>query len=87
MKGYIDRIVDQKFAVILFDEEKKEITIPVEKLPAGWKENVWVNLVEENGTYRVYSIDEDKTKKEMQKSQDLLAQLRAKSKGSRYRDE
>lgn len=85
MKGYLDRIEDEKHAVILIEENNQEIIIPVIDLPEGSKEKTWLRLKEDNGSYRVIAIDEEKTIQESKRSEDLMAQLRARSKGSKFK--
>lgn len=85
IKGYLDRIVDGNHAVILIEETKQEIILPVSQLPEGCKEKMWLNLKEENGMYTVTAVDEEKTTFESKRSEDLLAQLRARSKGSKFK--
>jgi len=85
MKGMLDRFTDNDLAVILIEEKNQEIIVPVKQLPEGSKENTWFDLKEVNGTIEIVSINDEKTKKEAQKSVDLLTQLRAKSKGSKFK--
>lgn len=85
MKGFLDRIEDNQLAVILMEEINKEIIIPVEELPEGSKENTWLHMEKSNGSYQAVAIDKEKTTKEAQKSKDLLARLRARSKESKFK--
>lgn len=85
MYGVLDRIEDQDLAVILIEEKKKEIILPLDRLPPNSKEGTWFRMSKEDGTYKVLAIDEEKTKQQEIRSADLLAQLRARSTGSKYK--
>lgn len=85
MYGVLDRVEDHELAVILMEETKQEIVIPIAKLPPNSKEGTWFQLEEVDGTFRVLRIDKEKTKQKKERSTDLLAQLRARSKGSSYK--
>lgn len=84
MKGVLDRIENQ-LAVILIEDINKEIIIPMKDLPPNSQEGTWFDLEELEGEIKIISIDHDLTQKEAQKSQDLLNQLRTKSKGSKFK--
>lgn len=84
MKGILDRIEDGDQAVILVEEIQKALIIPLKDLPAGSKVNTFFHIKESNGDYQVTSIDDEATRREAQKSEDLMAKLRAKSSRSNY---
>lgn len=85
LKGVLDRIEDQKFAVILIEEIKEQFVVPVHKLPEGSVEGTWFNIDKRDNEFHIIEIDEEATHKEAEKSKDLLAQLRARSSGSQYK--
>lgn len=85
MKGYLDRIEDNNLAVILIEEINEEIIIPLDELPEGSTENTWLQLEKTDDSFQVIAIDDEKTEQETETSQDLMAKLRAKSKGSKFK--
>lgn len=85
MKGFLDRIEDNELAVILIEEINEEIVVPLNELPEGSKENTWFHLEEVDGTFKVISIDDKTTRKETKRSEDLMAQLRVRSRGSKFK--
>ncbi|MGP4105809.1 DUF3006 domain-containing protein [Virgibacillus sp. L01] len=85
MKGILDRFEDTNKAVILMEETKEEVVIPAELLPEGSSENTYFNMEKINDEYQIVSIDEATTQKEAEKSSDLMAKLRAKNKGSKFK--
>ncbi|MBP1949821.1 DUF3006 family protein [Virgibacillus litoralis] len=85
MKGILDRIEDNNKAVILMEETKEEVVITVDELPEGSSENTYFNMEKVDDEYQIVSIDEAITQKESEKSSDLMAKLRAKSKGSKFK--
>ncbi|MEH7493216.1 DUF3006 domain-containing protein [Neobacillus niacini] len=85
IKGYLDRIEDNQFAVILVEEIKKEFVIPVEDLPEGSKENSYFEMSIENDKISSIKLDEQTTQTEQEKVDDLMTKLRSKSKGSKFK--
>ena len=85
MKGYLDRIEDNQFAVILVEEMNKEFVIPKAKLPAGSVEKAYFDLTIENNQITSIKIDNATTITEQQKVDNLMAKLRLKSKGSKFK--
>lgn len=85
MKGILDRIEDGDQAVILVEEIQKALIIPLSELPKGSKEGTYFNLNEKGGQFYILSIDDETTKKEAQKSMDLMEKLRSKSKESKFK--
>lgn len=84
MKGVLDRF-EGDMAVILIEDIKEELIIPREKLPAGSKVNTYFQLEKTKDTFQIVSIDEDKTLRQKEKTSDIMAKLRAKSKGSKFK--
>ena len=85
IKGYLDRIEDNQFAVILVEEIKKELIIPVEELPEGSKVNSYFEISIENEKITSMKLDEQTTQTEQEKVDDLMTKLRSKSKGSKFK--
>lgn len=85
MKGYLDRIEDNQYAVILVEEMKKEFIIPKEDLPQGSKENSFFEITIENEKITSILLDEQATLSEQEKVDDMMTKLRSKSKGSKFK--
>jgi len=85
IKGYLDRIEDNQFAVILVEEIKKELIIPVEELPAGSKVNSYFVISIENEKITSIKLDVKTTQTEQEKVDDMMTMLRSKSKGSKFK--
>ncbi|GAB4074142.1 hypothetical protein GCM10028778_16450 [Barrientosiimonas marina] len=83
MKGVLDRF-EEKQAVILMEENNTEIIIDWHSLPAGSDVNTWFDI-EQSGEQYHLTIDPEKTAQEAQTSADLVAELRAKSRGSQFK--
>ena len=80
MKGVLDRIEDNKHAVILIEELNDEWIIPAEELPQGSEVNTWFTLQKQQGRYHIIDIDHELTKQKAEKTSDLMAKLRARKK-------
>lgn len=78
MKGVLDRFTDNDLAVILIESINKELVVPKKELPQGSKVNTWFTLKEQQGSYTIVSIDEQKTTSAADKSKNLADQLQAK---------
>jgi type VI protein secretion system component Hcp len=85
IKGYLDRIEDNQFAVILAEEIKKEFIIPVENLPEGSKEKSYFEITLENEKIISMKLDEQTTQTEQEKVDDLMTKLRSNSIGSKFK--
>lgn len=84
MKGILDRFEGDK-AVILIEENNAELVIEKSELPTGSNVNTVFQMEENNGNYNLLSIDTTETKNDAKKSADLMAKLRSKSSGSKFR--
>ncbi len=71
MKAVIDRIIDGK-AVLLFDEDKTEVIMPVQLLPDDIKEGTWLQVN--------FLIDHQLTASRLQRNADLLEKIKARNK-------
>lgn len=85
MKGYLDRIEDNKFAVILVESINKEFIIPKAELPEGSTEKSYFDLTIEKDKIKSLKLNEQSSVTEQQKTDDLLSKLRSKSKESKFR--
>jgi Ser/Thr protein kinase RdoA (MazF antagonist) len=84
MIGVLDRF-EGELAVILVEEEKEEFTVDKKELPSGSEVNTLFNVTKENGNYRILEINKEATSKAQKKSANLMDQLRARSKGSKFK--
>jgi hypothetical protein len=58
----IDRIVDGKTAVLLFEEGQAQYLCPVDQLPEGSGEGSWLLVVIEKGKLVHAELDEEKNR-------------------------
>lgn len=79
-KAVIDRIVDGKHAVLLVGEDETERVLPVENLPDGAREGIWVILHEDGSIV----VDEAQTDLVKSRIQEKMALLRSKQ-NSKFR--
>lgn len=84
-KGVIDRIEDQKLAVILLENEGIEFVVEKERLPEEAKEGTWLFISVENEEITHMTIDESKTNQTLLDAQTKLDRIRDKSKGSKFK--
>ncbi|WP_035512514.1 DUF3006 domain-containing protein [Halalkalibacillus halophilus] len=82
--GVIDRVEDNMKAVILIEEEEKELIVPSEQLPPEHKEGDWLVVTFENDRPTKYEINYEKTKEAKSSTADRLSRLRKKSSGSKF---
>ncbi|WP_342431550.1 DUF3006 family protein [Neobacillus sp. FSL H8-0543] len=85
MKGYLDRIEENKYAVILVEEIQKEFIISKDELPIGSAEKSYFDITIENDKIATLKLNEQSTISEQQKTNDLMAKLRSKSKESKFK--
>jgi hypothetical protein len=85
IKGYLDRIEDDQFAVILVEEIKKEFIIPKATLPQGSKVNSYLELTIEDDKITSLKLDEQTTLTEQEKVENMMTKLRSNSKGSKFK--
>ncbi|GGK36503.1 hypothetical protein GCM10010965_31810 [Caldalkalibacillus thermarum] len=81
-KGVIDRIVDNKHAVILIGDDEREIIIPSHLLPSGAKEGTWLKVTFDANSVTQIEIDEVETERVKERISAKLAKLREKKKSN-----
>lgn len=84
MHGFLDRF-EGNMAVILVEEVKEEFTVNKEMLPDGSDVNTYFEIEKKDGNYHIVQIDTTKTTQEKQTTSDLMATLRAKKTGSKFK--
>lgn len=78
-RGVLDRIEDERLAVILIEDMNKEIVLPILALPKGSKEGIWLLMTfEPSNNEWIITIDDDKTNRYRKKSFQLMETLRLK---------
>ncbi|WP_280770855.1 DUF3006 domain-containing protein [Salipaludibacillus daqingensis] len=84
-KGVIDRLEDNKLAVILVESEGLEYVVPKEKLPKEAGAGTWLTFVVENNNMTDISIDYAKTDQSLVNANAKLNRIRKKSAGSKFK--
>ncbi|PLR76560.1 DUF3006 domain-containing protein [Bacillus sp. V3-13] len=84
MKGYLDRIEEDQYAVILVEAVNKEFIIHKEKLPAGSTVHSWFDVTLEDGQIAGLTLNEEATASSHQKVDNMMEKLRSKS-GSKFK--
>jgi hypothetical protein len=84
LDGYLDRIEEGKWGVILVEEIQQEWLIPVSELPEGSDIRTWFDLVIEQNIITSIRINHEKTVSQKNNVENMVSKLRAKSKGSKY---
>lgn len=60
-KAVVERIVDGRHAVLHVGEREEEMIVPVERLPEGVNEGLWLRVRREEGELVLAEIDETET--------------------------
>ncbi|WP_226035263.1 DUF3006 family protein [Aquibacillus saliphilus] len=85
MKGYLDRIEDDKFAVILVEQINQEFIIAKSELPAGSTEKTYFDLTIEKEKITSIKRNEQTTVNKQKNVDDLMSKIRSKSNGSKFK--
>ncbi|SDL88306.1 DUF3006 domain-containing protein [Sediminibacillus halophilus] len=85
MKGVLDRIEDEKFAVILAEEEGKEFVTDKRLLPEGAKVHDRLEFTVHEGDIENIRIDKQKTSNRQENAEMLRDRMRSRSKGSKFK--
>ncbi|AUD12786.1 MULTISPECIES: DUF3006 domain-containing protein [unclassified Planococcus (in: firmicutes)] len=85
MRGVLDRFEDGGVAVIIAEQAGREFHVPLRYLPEGSRQGMWFTLSIESG--RIVDIEADltQTKERIGKAEELMARLRSKNTGSRFK--
>lgn len=83
-KAVIDRIVDDKQAVLLIGETEEECIVPIQCLPEEAVEGSILNIVFEENKIKRISLDRAATEEANQRINHKMALLR-KKKGSQFK--
>lgn len=84
MRGVLDRIEDGSRAVIILEDEGREIILPASRLPEGSGINSWFTIDSENEEL-VILLDEETTQLKEEQAKTLTRKLRMKKSGSRFK--
>lgn len=83
--GYVDRIEDGRFAVLLVDSLGKEFIVDISELPEGVSEGLYVKIILTDGEIREITAESEKTEAMEQKIADQLQRIKSKSSRSRFK--
>ncbi|MDN7246760.1 DUF3006 domain-containing protein [Planococcus shenhongbingii] len=87
MRGTLDRIEDGQLAVILLEEEQREIVLPVQYLPKGSRVHSWFEIVMDGEEIISITLDEETAESKMNEAEDLMQKLRSRRRSSRFKRE
>lgn len=85
MKGILDRIEDGRFAVILIEEVRREMILPVECLPEGSAVHSWFDIELEGEEIKSISHDANMEAFKERQAGALMEKLRSRKRGSRFK--
>lgn len=83
MKGYLDRIVDNQYAVILVEKINREFVIKKEMLPKGSAVKSYFDLTIENGQITKIKVNKQATDSAKEEAENLQTILRSRSRSSK----
>ncbi|ANU16020.1 hypothetical protein BBI11_02610 [Planococcus maritimus] len=85
MRGVLDRFEDGGVAVIIAEQAGREFRVPLRYLPEGSRQGMWFTLSIEAGQVVDIEADLTQTAERTDKAEQLMARLRSKSTGSRFK--
>ncbi|MGN7296293.1 DUF3006 domain-containing protein [Ferdinandcohnia sp. SAFN-114] len=85
MKGYLDRIEENRHAVIIVEEINKEFIIPINQLPKESSAGSYFDISIENGKIISITLNENETISQQQKVDDMMSKIRKKNSGSKFK--
>lgn len=85
MRGVLDRFEDGGVAVIIAEQAGREYHVPLRYLPVGSRQGMWFTLSIEDGRVVDIEVDLTQAKERMDKAEELMARLRSKNTGSRFK--
>ncbi|MEC5423121.1 DUF3006 family protein [Virgibacillus sp. C22-A2] len=75
-KAVLDRLENNDQAVILIEEWKEEVIVPISNLPAGSAVNIWFHVEKQDGEIAIVSIDYKTSALEALKVRRLMDKLK-----------
>jgi hypothetical protein len=84
-QAVIDRIEDDRLAVLLVGQDERELLVPLDRLPAGARAGNWLRVQLDQDRLIDAELDEAQTRAAAERIQDKLALLRQR--GRRLRPE
>lgn len=87
MRGTLDRIEDGRLAVILLEEQRQEIILPIRYLPEGSRVNSWFEIVMDGEEIVSIALDEETAEAKENEAQELMQKLKSRRRGSRFKRE
>ncbi|MDL4843079.1 DUF3006 family protein [Aquibacillus rhizosphaerae] len=85
MKGFLDRIENDRHAVIIVEEINQQFVIAKNHLPSGSQIHDWFELSEKDGDIINISLDRKTTEIQKNKTENLINRVRTKNKGSKFK--
>lgn len=85
MRGVLDRFEDGGVAVIIAEQAGREYHVPLRYLPEGSRQGMWFTLSIEDGRVVDIEVDLTQAKERIDKAEELMARLRSKNTGSRFK--
>lgn len=85
--GYIDRIEEGRYAVLLVEALAKEIIVDVSELPEGAKEGTYLKVTLIDGDVQRMTINQKETDKMEQEIKEKLQRIQSRSRKSRFKRE
>ena len=83
--GVIDRIVDGQTAVILIEEEGKQLDVSIQQLPMQATAGSWLRITLQEEEIVSFKLDTTRTKQMEERIHDKAQRLRARRKVSKFR--
>lgn len=74
-RAVIDRVVDGTTAVLLLEEGNTQLLVPVESLPEGSREGLWLFVLLADGEYMAGELDLEKTREMQERIHSKRVQL------------
>lgn len=87
MRGILDRIEDGQLAVILLEEERREIVLPIHYLPEGSRVNSWFEIMMDGEEIISLALDEETAQAKEDEAETLMQKLRSRRRSSRFKKE
>jgi hypothetical protein len=75
-QAVVDRMVEDRQAVLLVGETARELLVPVSALPAGTQPGMWLKVEFDGDQLISATIDEEYTQQVLERVKEKLAQLR-----------
>lgn len=85
-RAVIDRVEDDRWAVLLVGEEPRQVVVPGDALPAGAKPGTWLRVEFDGDALISAEMDEAYTREIEERIEDKLQRLRKRGR-KRHKDD